>query len=101
MTRNRKYFVIWDEAYDEYDLIWTDSDDAEREAIENGYERITRQEAIRLCRKERERRKMKGHSLKCSSTYIEQFFPEEITNALWFGNMKQVVKDSYIIEYEA
>jgi len=55
-----KHYLVnyWKDFGNTYTLAWTEAGSAEEQAaIENGWERITRKEAIRLCVEERERRR--------------------------------------------
>ena len=53
----KKYFVKYYGFHNCYDLVYTKSEKEAADAVAHGFERISRKEAERLCRMERDRRK--------------------------------------------
>lgn len=53
----RKYFVKYGEFRNTYDVCYVENELEEAQAIEQGFERISRKDAEKLCIRESERRK--------------------------------------------
>lgn len=55
---SRHYYIHYPQNFDnEYDLYWVDNPNDERELIKQGYKRISKSEAINICKSERLARK--------------------------------------------
>ena len=53
----KQYYIQRGRFRNEYSLYWAETPEEIQLAVENAYERISRQEAISFCRAERRRRK--------------------------------------------
>ena len=93
----KKYFINYYNGFgNTFELRWTDNKEDEEAAIGEGFERITRKEAIEKCKNERERVKRGEH--KFSDTIIVPFLPAEIRNCNGLDMDALKTKDGYIYE---
>jgi hypothetical protein len=91
-----KYFVKNTLGYaNTYDIVYTKNADEEHTAIENGYERITRRDAIDLCRAELDRIKYNPNFSGYSSTVIlPVWYP---SNERDWRNDKRMKRNGFLV----
>ena len=79
-----------------YDLVYTETQEQEKQAITKGYVRITRKEAERLCRAEIDRRKEDpAFSGYASTEILPIWYP---TMERYWRNDRRMVQKGYIVE---
>lgn len=82
-----------------YDLVYTETEKEEEKVIAEGYERITRKEAERLCRAERDREQYEpSNSGYASSVILPVWYPAAERD--WQDDSR-VVLNGYIVERKA
>lgn len=91
----KKYYVhYWNNFANTYNLYWAETSEQIKEAERNGYERITRKEAERLCANENYRRKTDYNF----SGYASAVILPINYDGDWI-NDRRMYKDGYMILY--
>ena len=65
----KKYYVVYGNFANVYSLFWADNEKM-RKQLPEGAEQISRKEAIKMCKEERQRRKEDTNSSGYASAYI-------------------------------
>lgn len=92
----KKYYIKYGDFANIFVIRWVDTIEDEEAAIGEGFERITRKEAIEKCKNEREKVKRGEH--KFADTIIVPFLPAEIRNCNGLDMDVLRTKDGYIYE---
>lgn len=97
----KKYYVNYYNGFSNcYDLMWAETSEQTKKAEENGYERITRRQAEKLCAAENDRRK---YDLIAAGYAANVIYPMDWDSERYCGNWtndSRLIKDGYTIIYK-
>lgn len=95
----KKYYInYYNNAANIFELRWLDTKKDEEDAIAEGFERITRKEAIEKCKNERER--VKRGERNFADTIIVPFLPARIRNTIGWDMDALTTKDGYVYDFK-
>lgn len=95
----KQYYVWYGDFGNVYNLFWAETPEQVKLAEENGYTRITRRQAEKLCAEENNRRKFDGNFSGYADNLIFPIDCDEYERDLL--NNRSLYVDSYIVNRKA
>lgn len=96
----RKKFYVWNGDFGNvYNLFWAETPEQIKLAEKNGYTRITRRQAEKLCAEENDRRKYDSNFSGYADNLIFPVDCDECERDLW--NNRSLYVDGYIVKRKA